>query len=72
MKRIPALLLVAILTSTTVLPIPATAKSQARANNKAAKQQQKAAKKYAKAQRKAQKKMLKKDRKNTHYPHYSY
>jgi hypothetical protein len=76
MKRIPALLLVAILTTSALLPISAfarnNAKSQARDTRKAEKKQQKATKKALKAQRKAQKKMVKKDRKNTHYPQHSY
>ena len=49
-----------------------SAKSQARASQKAAKKQQKAMRKYIKAQQKAQRKMAKQDRKNTHYPKRSF
>lgn len=75
MKRIGAILILAVV-SLSFLPPNAAAKtpspkSEARAARKATKRQQKAQKKYIKAQKKAQKKMIKKDRKNTHLPsHY--
>ena len=75
MKRIGAILLLAVLSLSFLLPNAAAkapnAKSDARAARKANKRQQKAQKKYLKAQKKAQNKMIKKDRKNTHLPsHY--
>jgi ribosomal protein L12E/L44/L45/RPP1/RPP2 len=75
MKRISAILALAVLSSTFLLPNVAvaapSAQSDARAARKANKKQQKAQKKYLKAQKKAQNKMIKKDRKNTHLPsHY--
>jgi uncharacterized protein HemX len=73
MKRLGALLLLAVLSVGGSLPAYAqrnNAQQQARADRKAERKQRKAQKKYAKAQKKAQKKMLKKDRKNTHYPGY--
>jgi Flp pilus assembly protein TadB len=75
MKRIGAILVLAVLSFSFLLPNVAvaspSAKSDARAARKANKKQQKAQKKYIKAQKKAQNKMIKKDRKNTHLPsHY--
>jgi len=76
MKRLAAFLILAGLCISCAVPVFAragnSAKSQARANQKAAKKQQKALKKYMKAQRKAQRKMAKQDRKNTHYPKRSF
>ena len=76
MKRLAASFLLAGLCISCAVPVYAradnTAKSQARASQKAAKNQQKAMKKYTKAQQKAQRKMAKKDRKNTHYPKRSF
>ena len=76
MKRLAAFLILASLCISCAVPVYAradnTAKSQARASQKAAKNQQKAMKKYTKAQRKAQHKMEKRDRKNTHYPKRSF
>ncbi len=75
MKRIGAILVLALLSLSFLLPNVAlaspSAKSDARASRKTNKRQQKAQKKYMKAQKKAQKRMIKKDRKNTHLPsHY--
>jgi Flp pilus assembly protein TadB len=75
MKRIGAILVLAVLSFGLVGPNMAfavpSAKSDARAARKANKKQEKAQKKYLKAQKKAQNKMIKKDRKNTHLPsHY--
>lgn len=75
MKRIAAILVLAVLSFTFALPNAAakapSPKSDARAARKANKRQAKAQKKYLKAQKKAQNKMIKKDRKNTHLPsHY--
>jgi uncharacterized membrane protein (DUF106 family) len=75
MKRIGAILILAVLSCGFLLPNMAvaapSAKSDARAARKMNKRQQKAQKKYMKAQKKAQNKMIKKDRKNTHLPsHY--
>jgi hypothetical protein len=75
MRRISALLLLAILSVACCSPAFAnnSPRAQSRADRKAEKKQQKAQKKYAKAQRKAQKRMIKKDRKNTkmYPPHHS-
>lgn len=74
MKRIGAILILAVLGFSVLLPNAAakpSPKSDARAARKANKRQAKAQKKYLKAQKKAQNKMIKKDRKNTHLPsHY--
>ena len=75
MKRLGAILILAVLGFGFLLPNIAmaapSARSDARAARKADKRQQKAQKKYMKAQKKAQNKMIKKDRKNTHLPsHY--
>lgn len=75
MKRIGAILILAVLSFGCLLPNAAakapSARSDARAARKANKRQVKAQKKYLKAQKKAQNKMIKKDRKNTHLPsHY--
>lgn len=71
MKRIGAILILAVLSFSVVLPNAAaktpSARSDARAARKANKRQAKAQKKYLKAQKKAQNKMIKKDRKNTTY-----
>ena len=75
MKRISAILILALLSFGFLLPNTAdaapSAKSDARAARKMNKRQQKAQKKYLKAQKKAQKKMFKKDVKNTHLPSHS-
>ena len=75
MKRISAILLLAVLGFGLLLPNLAvaapSARSDARAARKMNKRQQKAQKKYLKAQRKAQRKMFKKDVKNTHLPSHS-
>jgi hypothetical protein len=72
MKRIAAFFILPCLCISCAVPVYAragnSAKSQARASQKAAKKQQNALKKYMKAQQKAQRKMAKQDRKNTHYP----
>ncbi len=74
MKKVALALLFAVATS--MVPAFAhagtSARSQARAVQKAQKKQQKAQKKYVKAQKKAERKMLKTERKNsTRYPaHY--
>ena len=72
MRRLAALIVLAILSvNGTAIASAQTHSSpwaQTRAARKADKKQQKAMKKYAKAQRKAQRKMIKQDRKNTHYP----
>jgi len=72
MRRLSALILLAILSVNCSAMAHAQAHardlSQARAARKADKKQQKAMKKYAKAQRKAQRRMIKQDRKNTRYP----
>ena len=76
MKRIGAILVLAVLSFSFVLPNAAaktpSARSDARAARKADKRQQKAQKKYMKAQKKAQNKMIKKDRKNTTHRPYHY
>jgi hypothetical protein len=76
MRRLAAFVILAGLCVSCVTPVYAragtSAKSQARANQKAARKQQKALKKYMKAQQKAQRKMAKRDRKNTHYPKRSF
>ena len=72
MRRLSALILLAILSVSCSAIARAQAhispQSQTRASRKADKKQQKAMKKYAKAQRKAERKMIEKDRKNTKYP----
>lgn len=75
MKRIGAILILALLSFVFLVPnlavaVP-SANSEARTARKANKRQQKAQKKYLKAQKKAQKKMFKKDVKNTHLPSHS-
>ena len=76
MKRIGAILVLALLSFGSLLPNLAvaapSANSDARATRKANKKQQKAQKKYVKAQKKAQNKMIKKDRKNTTHRPYHY
>jgi hypothetical protein len=76
MKKLAAFFIVASFCISFAAPVCAradnTAKSQARASQKAARKQQKALKKYTKAQQKAQRKMAKRDRKNTHYPKRSF
>lgn len=75
MRKLPALLLVFVLSASCLLPTYAHARTrsqaQARAARKMQKKQQKAMRKYIKAQQKAQRRMIKRDRKNTHLPkHY--